>query len=81
MPLGVLDFQRVQRGEQRLGFGLATGQPRPVPDVLVGRRLPPVLQLGDLRRRPRQRLRELPAGDPAAVRSSRSRLPSALRAS
>src|SRR5690348_7494631 len=40
LPLGVLDFERVQRSEQRFGLGFAAGNPGPVADVLGSRRLP-----------------------------------------
>jgi len=61
LPFGMLNFERVQRGEQRLGLSFAAGRPRPRANVAVGRRLAGVLQLGHLRRRPRQRFRDLPA--------------------
>ena len=45
LPFGMLDFQRVQGGEQGVCFTRAAGNAGPAPDVFVGRRLAPVLQL------------------------------------
>ena len=67
LPFGVLDFQGVQRGEQRFSLSPGVGDAGPAADILVGRCLPAVLQLGDLRGRPGQRVRDLPAGQPGLL--------------
>src|SRR5262249_23649917 len=61
LPFGVLHLKGVQRRQERVGLGLAAGGPRPGSDVVVARGLPTVLDLGYLRWRPRQGLRDLPA--------------------
>ena len=81
LPLGVLDFQGVQRGEQRFGLSPGMSDARPAADIVVGRR-----------RRPFSSLETFEAGQdsesatcrpvsPARRRNSRSRWPSAWRAS
>src|SRR6266496_1972687 len=49
LPLGVLEFQGVQRSQQRFSLGLGISHARPGADIVISRRLSAVLQLRDLR--------------------------------
>src|SRR5271157_5602510 len=75
MPFGVLDFQGVQRGEQRFSLGPGVGDTGPGADIAVSRRLPAVLQLGYLRGRPGERVRDLSAGQPGLLAKLAESLP------
>src|ERR1039457_7663622 len=67
LPFSVLDLQGVQRCKQRFNLSPGVGDVGPAADIVVGRCLPAVLQLRDLRGRPGQRVRDLPTGQPGLL--------------